>query len=291
LDGNSIEETHLFLNENGVIVDEKLTRDLKNDILSIHVPAHHDRSEVNVVFDETSEWMMMVNHATKSCEIAKKPGVVAQYEKEAFKTAKNDNSSPESPIMLSPSNNNKVKVIETTFISSRGYNFTHEMLPKKFQSHCPRDYIPYTTRIVKEGENMALQDYSSEADKYEFIPGVSTISHPRSRREAVPCLDYNGEQIDDCWKVHSITCEELCPQSRVVYHCRPTTEEDDRQCFYFTAPCSAFELPAGENPSICIAHMQSVAQKCKACCKQNDTCGSSLPNCQYCPSADQCGRG
>jgi len=54
LDTNSIEETHLFLNENGVVVDEKLTRDLKNEILSVHVPAHHDRSELNIVFDETS---------------------------------------------------------------------------------------------------------------------------------------------------------------------------------------------------------------------------------------------
>jgi len=287
LDRNSIEETHLFLNENGVVVDEKLTRDLRNDILSVHVPAHHDRSELNIVFDEKSEWMMMVKHATKSCEIAKKPSVVVQNEKEAFNMAKNDNSSAESPIMLNPSDNKKVKVVETIFISSRGYNFTHEMLPKKFQSYCPLDYIPYTTRIVKEGENLALQDYFSEADKYEFVPGVSTISHPRSRRQTIPCLDHNGNSIDDCWRVHSITCEEHCPASRLIYKCRPT-DAGERECFYFTVPCRALDT-GDSDPSICIAHMLNVNQRCASCCKQNDTCSSSLPNCDYCPSADDCG--
>ena len=34
--------------------------------------------------------MMMVKHATKSCEIAKKPSIVVQNEKEAFNMAKND---------------------------------------------------------------------------------------------------------------------------------------------------------------------------------------------------------
>ncbi len=54
LDKNNIEETHLFLEEKGVLVDEKLTRDLKNEIVSIHVPAYHDRSELNIVYDENS---------------------------------------------------------------------------------------------------------------------------------------------------------------------------------------------------------------------------------------------
>jgi hypothetical protein len=285
LDTNNIEETHLFLNEKGVLVDEKLTRDLNNGILSVHVPAHHDRSELNIVFDENSEWMMMVKPATKSCEIAKKPSVVVNNEKEAFNTAKNDNSSAEIPIMLS-SSNKKIKVVETTFISSRGYNFTHEMLPTKFQSYCPLDYTPYTTRIVKEGENLALQDYWSEADKYEFIPGVSTIAHPRSRRQTIPCLDHNGNNIDNCWKVHSITCEEHCPASRMIFKCRPA-DAGERECFYFTVPCSALDT-SGEDPSICIAHMLNVNQKCASCCKQNHTCSTSLPDCSYCPSVDEC---
>jgi len=288
LDTNNIDETHLFLNEKGVLVDEKLTRDLQNEILSIHVPAHHTRSELNIVFDENSEWMMMVKPATKSCEIAKKPNMVVNNVREAFDNAKNDDSSADNPIMIS-SSNKKIKVVETSFISSRGYNFTHEMLPKKFQSHCPLDYIPYTTRIVKEGESLALQDYWSEADKYEFVPGVSTIAHPRSRnrRQTIECLDHNGKKIDKCWKVHAIECDVLCPVSRQIFKCR-ATENNEQECWYYTLPCHLLDTQ-GEAPDICIAHMISTSQKCASCCKQNDTCTSSMPNCDYCPNVDDCG--
>ena len=53
-DDENVEETHLYINENGAMVDETLFRDRKNEILILNVPAHHDRVENQVVFDENS---------------------------------------------------------------------------------------------------------------------------------------------------------------------------------------------------------------------------------------------
>ena len=48
------EETHLYINENGAPVDEKIIRDKTNEMLILDVPAHHDRMETKVILDEKS---------------------------------------------------------------------------------------------------------------------------------------------------------------------------------------------------------------------------------------------
>ena len=54
LDRNHIEETHVYINENGIVVDETLTMDKRNGILKLFVPAHHNRITTDVIFDENS---------------------------------------------------------------------------------------------------------------------------------------------------------------------------------------------------------------------------------------------
>ena len=57
-DDEDIEETHVFIkndfNEAGAQVDQKVVRDKKNGLLTIHMPAHYDKLESTTVFDVDS---------------------------------------------------------------------------------------------------------------------------------------------------------------------------------------------------------------------------------------------
>jgi hypothetical protein len=83
------EETHLYINENGAPVDEKLIRDTKNDLLLLDVPAHHNIDATQAIFDEKSELMMTVLPSAKSCHIMKKAPMLTP-EKTIFENAKHD---------------------------------------------------------------------------------------------------------------------------------------------------------------------------------------------------------
>jgi len=276
----NVEKTNIYINENGALVDETLTRDTKNEILILHVPAHHDRAEAQVVFDENSDWMMTIIPLMEICEVMKKPPMLS-IEKEAFGNAKSDNSTPVRPIKIS---SRKTKTVEIKLNTIIGYNFTHELLPKKFQSLCPSHYTPYTTRMVLEGENPALYPVTYEADLYDFVPGLSTASHPRVRRglsEKMKCIDHNQNPlpIKHCDAVYGNKCDYgQCTAEHTIYSCHysPTNI-----CWYFTVPCSKLPKdPEGDDWDNCMTHTSNSNQRCSACCR-NQSCGKFMDKCVY----------
>jgi hypothetical protein len=297
-DDENVEETHLYINENGALVDQTLFRDKKNEILILSVPAHHDRVENQVVFDENSEWMMTIIPKMKRCEVMKKHPMFTN-EKKAFEYAKNDKSTSGKPIEV---NSKKVKTFEMSLSTYIGYNFSHEYLPKKFQSLCPSHFTPYTTRVVPEGENPALYDVESEEDLYDFVPGLSTTPHPRLTRRSIenlgctddngntvsgctsvsfPCMDHDGKPFagSDCYKIYGLKCTsgKRCKASKTIYKCESRQESSTSGCWYFTVPC--FRLPDHVHDwDFCIAHMRNTNQKCTTCC-ENQNCGTAMPKC------------
>lgn len=52
-DDTGEENTHLYLIDEGVLVDEKVTKDTKHEMLIMDVPAHQNHVETRVVYDET----------------------------------------------------------------------------------------------------------------------------------------------------------------------------------------------------------------------------------------------
>jgi len=287
LDGNHIEETHVYINENGIVVDEILTMDKRNGILKLFVPAHHNRITTDVIFDENSQWMMTVDPKYRNCFIMKKHSMFAS-ESDIYNEAKKDVSQKEHPIEMK---SRRTKVVELELSTTLGYKIPFNSLPIKFQQYCPRNYTIRTTRMMKKDEKFDF-DVSSEADLYDFVPGLSTQNVHRSKRRThdndvyISCEDYDGLQVGDkdaCSLIHGIKCPDgLCVANQIAMNCRRQMPGDNA-CWYFTLPCE--RITNGDQYDLCIAHMTSTAQTCHTCCQNQNCCPEgktlcSMPKCQ-----------
>jgi len=271
------EETHVFLNERGALVDQTVRRIDKESLLIVNVPAHHDVLEMQAVFDENSKWMMEVIPQTESCNIMVKPPHMMGKEKEMFELAKNDNSTKVQPNEVLKKNEDKSKdgnTLEVEYNSYVGYNISHAYIPEKFKKYCPSHFTAYTTRSVLKGENSTLYPTANGvADMYDFVPGVSTNPTGRQKRDILECEWANGRKIKGgCSMVHAAKCKYgSCTES--ILRCSRTTQ---RTCWYINCGCP--KIAGGDGFTNCYIHLENTNQYCTACCGNQD-CGESMPRC------------
>merc|ERR1712038_484037 len=283
-DDEDIEETHVFIkndfNEAGAQVDQKVVRDKKNGLLTIHMPAHYDKLESTTVFDVDSDWMMTVLPATKSCLMMKKPPVENNtIETNAFELAKNDKSTPNEPSVVTSENTLMVSI--RTIV---GNEIKHEDVPRKFKPHCPSHFTIHATKIVLDDERVSF----TGINEYDY-DSPKTSPNPRYRRNAVQqysgewgvCQDYQGNNIQGCKHIEGVACPDgKCSHAHTVYECRPT----GRSCYYHLVPCSNVRdkdgnTLSGRQLTNCFLHMTNKAEHCTKCCR-NQNCGNMMPRCQ-----------
>jgi hypothetical protein len=277
------EETHLYINEKGAYVDEKIIRDTKNELLVLHVPAHHDIVESRVILDEKNKLMMTVLPDAKTCQVTKK-APLPTTEEAVFKTAKHDKSTLNQPIDLK---DKEIKVIEVQVTTTTGPEIPHDALPEKFRPHCPSNYAAYMSKLTLKGEN---SKYPQHLDDYDYVPETVILAHPRNRRAARrntqsvslrACLDHHNQKSRACRSTLAVYCPESdgCPPDQTLQKCTI----GGSSCFYYMVPCHALEYNNGTKMSLeettqCLFHLRNTPQSCTTCCR-NQNCGSLMPKC------------
>lgn len=275
---------HIFLEENGAIVDEEIKIDKENDVMVVNVPSHHDRIESKSIYDMKSPWMMQVLPKLKECLYMRTPSVVDDVK---LNDARNiEASSKEKPIKVSVQN---TITLETSAIVGPTRN--RSILPENFQHYCPQDFDVRSTHLYEIGKK-DFYGWDSDEIQFEsqedfFDNGAPKLieDHTRRKRE-IRCQMFGQAVEGKCTKVIEARCGNSgsCPLQNLLYECRdvPLTSTSI-WCNYLVIPCAAAEgVSMKENMNWCLLHMNTKNEACSACCRDPACTGSN--SLRLCPN-------
>jgi len=277
---------HIFLEENGAIVDEEIKMDKENDVMVVNVPSHHDRIESKSIYDMKSPWMMQVLPEHKECLYMRTPSAVDNVKLNDARNIKA--SSKENPIKVSVQN---TITLETSAIVGPTRN--RSILPENFQHYCPQDFDVRSTHLYEIGKK---DFYGWDSDEIQFGSqedffdnGAPQLIEDHTRRKRALGCQMFGQASDKCNEVIEARCGNngYCPIQNVLYHCQTMLEMGKSSwCNFLTIPCAAAEKDNGEkinseDMAWCLLHMSTVNESCSACCRDPACSGSR--SIRHCP--------
>jgi len=251
------------------LVNEKISMDKEKGILILDVPDHNDIVASRVIFDATSEFMLLLIKEAKQCQLTKKPKMFAK-ESEMFEFAKNEMSDSNKPLKANP-----ITTYEMKLATNLGPKVSAQFLPENLRPYCPPDFDIYAAHMYLPGEEKpVMNDIYNMASVYDFPskPLTNDTNHRQKRQaqDIIPCLDHDGNEIggDFCDHIYTIDCPNgQCGVDETIFNC---TFDSEFTCWYFTVPCN--KLPNGDDWNTCIVHMRNTNQRCSMCCVNQKCC-------------------
>jgi len=279
LAGSQGQYSTIEITEGGTKFTQENILDSQNNLLINLVPAHNGFAAAKYVFDGDSDLMMTVMEKEKSCTVQKNllAGETVTDTFTSYTIYRNAAS-------RSADGDIPIKLVKKPFETYVGYGLRHMELPKKFQPHCPPDYMGYTAHTV-DVENaspwnphMLSDNLKSMADFYDYKPqtyikgqgrGTCVYVHPDNVTQTIFSQCFNREF--DCNA--EVKGKQACPNAGYNFNCRSVTSGG---CYYKLVPqCMKKD---GTLEHGCLLHIMSGPSKCTPCC-ETLKCGAALPKC------------